>query len=176
MSLTLECMNYRDWTYFSHLVCHSPPWMVGWTSGWANVPPVCRKHIHTLRWQASYFSWPWWFHVLSQIVACCQTWPSQWTRLGTGGSGESEMASHSLHQKPHHCCPQRRGRRTTTWLSSGSCSPTMTYSTRIGPRSPGDTLATESAPPSIPSSPSCPRISWSSFTGIQPLGWTVHTL
>lgn len=114
--------------------------------------------------------------VCFQTSACCQKWPSRWTPLGTGGSGDSEMASSSLQQKPHHCCPQRRRDRAAAWRSSGLYSPTTACSTETGPRSPGDTPAIGSARPNIPSSPSCPRISWSSFTGRQALGQTTPTL
>lgn len=127
--------------------------MDGWTEG--GYEPIC--HIFLLTMETSC--------VCFQHVACCQRWPCQWTHLGTGGSGVSEMAFSSPHQKPHHCYPQRRRGRATTWRGNGSCSPTMTYSTKNGQTSPRDTRATESAQPSTPSSPSCPGTSWSSFTG-----------
>lgn len=52
--------------------------------------------------------------VCFQIITYCQKWLFQWTQLGTGGNGESEMRSLSRHQKPHHCCPKRRGGKATT--------------------------------------------------------------
>lgn len=76
---------------------------LGWTGGQVD---ELIDHIFLLSMAISY--------VCFQTLACNWKWPFQWTRLGTGGNGESEMASPSLHQKPHHCCPQRREGRPTT--------------------------------------------------------------
>lgn len=151
MSLLLEHMAHGDCPGFSHTASQNLPWMDGWTGGWADIPCISSDHHSLCVW--------------FQAVICCWKWRSQWTRLGTGGSGELEEASSTLPPNPHHCCPQSRGSRATTWRSSGSCSPTTACSTKTGQRSPGDIPAIESARPSTPSSPSCPRTSWSSFTG-----------
>lgn len=44
MSVTLEHVDYRDWTYFSHIVSPNLPWMDGWTSGWADRPHISPEH------------------------------------------------------------------------------------------------------------------------------------
>lgn len=160
----------HSWTYGlwglnlfgSHCIPEST--LDGWVNKW--VSQYSTYFLLTMATACVYF----------QTIACCQKWLSQWTHLGTGGSGESEMVSPSLHQKSHLCCPKIEGGKATTWHSSGSCSPTTACATKIGQRSPGNTLATESARPNIPSSPSCLRISLSSFIGMQPVGRVICAL
>lgn len=163
-------MHCRDCFYFSK----TGPCMDKRRGAMLYIPFYCSNLLCS---HSTPLSWP------QQLPVCLQTvitwfwkWLSPWTFLGSGGNGKPKMAFLSPLQKPHHYFLQRRTGRATTQQSSGWCTPTTACVTRTGRRSPGGTQATASVQPSTLSSPSCPRISLSSFIGMQLCLPTIHTL